>query len=137
MSAYSPFIVLHLHRRRKMLNEPLEYANKVYGRIVVAKGFITDFASIGALLYIAPLLYALLAGYGDKAATIHDWLYRGYGIVTATGTYYPTRKEADRIFYAALRDEGVARWRASFFYVGVRLFGRSSFVGRQNVFNAI
>lgn len=92
-----------------------------YGDIVVPKGFVTDYASIKALhnIFLYPL-YALLAGYGNYAATIHDYLYR-------TGKV--SRSEADRIFYEALRSEGVAKWRAAIFWLGVRIGGTSSYRG--------
>jgi hypothetical protein len=86
-----------------------------HGRIVAEIGFSTDFASIrvlhNALLF---LLFALVAGYGNYAAAIHDKLY-------ATGQL--TRKQADEVLYRALRAEGVARWRAWLFWAGVRLGG--------------
>lgn len=59
-------------------------------------------------------LYAMLAGYGNAASTIHDLLY--------TQKKLP-RAVCDRVFYRALRDEGVTRWRAILFYVGVRAGG--------------
>lgn len=100
-----------------------------FGVITAKNGFITDYASIDVLRNcLLFFFYALLAGYGDKAATIHDWIYRGYGIARTDGTvYYPTRKECDQIFYRALRAEGVAKWRCIFFYVGVRIGGHSSY----------
>ena len=100
-----------------------------FGTITAKKGFITDYASLDILLGLMLfLLYALLVGYGDKSATIHDWVYRGNGIQDSSGRiYYPTRLECDQIFYRALRAEGVARWRAYLFYAGVRVGGSSSY----------
>ncbi|WP_346829446.1 DUF1353 domain-containing protein [Pseudomonas abietaniphila] len=83
--------------------------------ITVPAGFTTDFASIkvlhNAFLFV---LFALVSGYGNYAATVHDWLY-------TTGAV--GRKEADAVLYRALRAEGVARWRAWLFWLGVRLGG--------------
>lgn len=99
-----------------------------FGVITVDKGFITDYASLGALRNILLFVfYAILVGYGDKAATIHDWIYRGNGIVQDGRVYYPTRKECDDIFFRALRAEGVAKWRSLLFYWGVRVGGGSSY----------
>jgi hypothetical protein len=43
--------------------------------IIVPAGFVTHFASIQALhnafLFV---LFSLVAGYGNYAATVHDWL---------------------------------------------------------------
>lgn len=83
--------------------------------IIVPAGFITDFASIqvmhNAFLFV---LFALVSGYGNYAATVHDWLYFGGQV---------SRKEADAVLYRALRAEGVARWRAWLMYAGVRIGG--------------
>ncbi|MFK3971796.1 DUF1353 domain-containing protein [Pseudomonas sp. NPDC087358] len=70
-------------------------------------GFTTDFASIkvlhNAFLFVVFVLFALVSGYGNYAATVHDWLY-------TTGGVSP--KDADAVLYRALRAESVARWRA-------------------------
>ena len=60
-------------------------------------------------------LYAMVNGYGDAAATLHDWLY-------TTGQL--PRRAADRLFRLALIDSGVAPWRAWIMWAGVRLGGR-------------
>lgn len=85
------------------------------GTFTVPAGFATDFASIrvlhNAFLFV---LFALVSGYGNYSATVHDWLY-------ANGQV--SRKEADAILYRALRAEGVARWRSWLLWAGVRLGG--------------
>lgn len=85
----------------------------------VPSGFITDFASIkvlhNAFLFV---LFALVSGYGNYAATLHDWLY-------TTGSV--SRKQADDILYEALRAEGVAKWRAWIFWAGVRVGGSRNY----------
>ena len=87
--------------------------------ITVPAGFTTDFASIkvlhNAFLFV---LFALVSGYGNYAATVHDWLYEHGSL---------TRKEADAVLYRALRAEGVARWRAYLFWLGVRIGGAKHF----------
>jgi hypothetical protein len=94
----------------------------VYGDIHVPKGFVTNYASIDVFhnAFLFPI-YALFAGYGNYASTIHDYLYR-------TGSM--GRKEADSVFYEALRTEGVARWRAWLMWAGVRVGGASSYRGK-------
>ena len=64
------------------------------------------------------VLFALVSGYGNYAATVHDFLYT-YGQLT--------RKEADDVLYRALRAEGVARWRAWLFWAGVRIAGANQY----------
>jgi len=98
----------------KLLDD-LVLADEEHGAITVPRDFVTDFVSI-QVLHNAFLfgLFALVAGYGNYAATVHDWLYFGGQV---------TRKEADAILYRALRAEGVARWRAWLFWAGVRIGG--------------
>lgn len=114
-----------LKRRMYELLNPFTYLDATAGHITAHKGFQTNYASIDLFhnLFLF-VFYALLVGYGDKAATIHDYLYTGYP--TDDGQYL-TRKEIDGVFYRALRAEGVAKWRAWMFYAGVRVGGRSSF----------
>lgn len=101
------------------LTAKLVYQDEEEGTLTVPEGFVTDFASIRNLSNLITYpLYALLAGYGNYASTVHDYLYRNGKL---------TRKRADDVFYRALRAEGVAQWRAAIFYAGVRVFGASSY----------
>ncbi|MDB1109697.1 DUF1353 domain-containing protein [Pseudomonas extremaustralis] len=118
------------------------YEDHRCGTISVPAGFETDFASvkplrtiawgllalslsaglfwpevgagIGSAGYGALALYASVVGYGDAAATVHDWLY-------STGQL--SRKESDQVFHSALCASGVARWRAWMMWAGVRIGG--------------
>lgn len=91
----------------------LVFHDDEYGLIIVPAGFSTNFASIKVLHNIFLFVFfALVAGYGNYAATVHDWLY-------STGQI--PRKQADAVLYRALRAEGVARWRAWLFWAGVRI----------------
>ena len=91
----------------------------VEGTITVPAGFQTDFASIAVLHNVFLFVFfALVAGYGNYSATVHDQLY-------AQATL--SRKTCDKVLYRALRAEGVARWRAWLFYAGVRLAGSSHY----------
>lgn len=89
------------------------------GTFTAPAGFDTDFASLrvlhNAVLFV---FFALVAGYGNLAATIHDHLY-------ATGQL--PRRDCDAVFYRALRAEGVAAWRAWIMWAGVRLGGASHY----------
>lgn len=98
------------------------------GPIRVPEGFKTDFASIEALhnVFLFPI-YALVAGYGNYAATVHDWLY-------AVGQH--SRAQADTVLYRALRAEGVARWRAWLFWLGVRVGGAKHYAKASASFKA-
>jgi hypothetical protein len=97
----------------------LVYQDEEEGTLTVPEGFVTDFASIRKLNNLITMpLYALLAGYGNYASTVHDYLYRNGKL---------TRARCDAVFYRALLAEGVAKWRAAIFYAGVRAFGASSY----------
>ena len=106
-------------RRTYTLIDDLVLADEELGAITVPRGFQTDFASIkvlhNAFLFV---LFALVSGYGNYAATVHDWLYE-HGSMT--------RKQADAVLYRALRAEGVARWRAWLFWAGVRIGGTKQY----------
>lgn len=108
-----------IDRTIRQLTADLVYDDDVEGMIVVPKDFVTDFASIGGLhnVILFPL-FALVAGYGNYASTVHDYLYRNGKL---------TRARADALFYRALRAEGIAKWRAAFFWAGVRIGGASSY----------
>lgn len=126
--SFSPLVTVEVDRDTFQLMLPLQYTDSKYGNIVARQSFITDFASTKVVRNLGMfVIYSAVVGYGRKAATIHDWLYSGFGIKTEGKTIYPSRKEVDKIFYRALREEGIARWRAALMYAGVRIGGRSSY----------
>lgn len=93
------------------------------GQITVPTGFVTDFATISPLHNVFLfVLYALVAGYGNYAGTVHDYVYRKMD----TKHLY-TRKQCDALLYRLLRAEGIAKWRAWLFWAGVRLGGASHY----------
>jgi hypothetical protein len=109
-----PLVVEHLDGRRWRLKEPFSYVStEALGRrliVSVPHGFVTDFASVPRFFWrVLPP-----TGEYGKAAVVHDWLYR---------THLTSREEADRVFLEAMRDLGVAEWKARTMYRAVRLFG--------------
>lgn len=115
-----PLILEYTSKRfhRKLVEDFVyHYTNRT---IIVPKGFVTDLASIYVLRYVSPALYAMLSGYGDCAAVIHDYLYDTH---RSTGI---SRKAADKIFYRCLRDDNVPKYKALMFYAGVRIGGRNA-----------
>lgn len=115
--------------RWKLLDD-LNYHDSIYGVITAHEGFETNYASLDALRNVITFpIYAMLADYGDKSATIHDFLYNRGGFYNEVGELIPvSRREADCIFYRALRSEGISRWRANMFFYGVRTFGRKYYL---------
>lgn len=80
------------------------------GRVVrVPKGYSTDLDSVPRI----PIAYAWLKGRATKSAVVHDWLYYNKH----------DRKEADKIFLQAMKDEGIPVWRRFLIYSAVRAFG--------------
>lgn len=84
--------------------------------IVIAKGFITDFASTPKFLYpwFPPI------GIYNKAAMVHDFLYSESTPIT--------RREADKFFLQAMEVLKVPAWKRRLMYLAVRLFGASHYV---------
>lgn len=129
-AAFTEFDTRKLGKREYLLLADFTYTDAVFGPITAKAGFHTNFASLDSLhnVFLFPV-WALVAGYGDYASTIHDWLYGGHPILRNGVPYYPTRKECDEIFYRALRQEGTAQWRSSIMYAGVRVGGRNHYTG--------
>lgn len=133
---------LSIRGSRARLQGGFMYQDSRHGTIQVPVGFETDFASVkpirtiawallalslvvgwfwpeagaalGSMGYGTLALYASVVGYGDAAATVHDWLY-------TTGEL--SRKASDQVFFNALRSSGISRWRAWLMWVGVRFGG--------------
>lgn len=104
-----------LGRWNHKLLDVLGFEDSQVGVVTVPVGFETDFASIKILHNIFLfVIFALVSGYGNYAATVHDFLYTSSQL---------SRKTCDDVLYRALRAEGVARWRAWLFWAGVRLGG--------------
>lgn len=108
-----------VNRKNYVILEDLVLEDDEFGEIVVPKGFVTDYASVSVLqnIFLAPI-FVLVADYGDKASTVHDYLY------TQTKL---SRKECDQVLYRGLLAEGLEVWRAKLFYWGVRIGGGSHF----------
>lgn len=100
--------------------EPFAYAighKNSPAKIHIEAGFITDGVSVP---WFASWLFKR-HGHYLKAAIVHDRLYSSDYVINGEQV---TRKEADQIFYQALRVLGCGSFRASIAYVCVRWFGR-------------
>lgn len=85
-------------------------------RIVVKPGLLTDFASVPRLFWF---LFPPHKRTWRKPAVLHDALYQ----------FAPfNRLTADRIFYYALRLQGLSKWKAKMFYKAVRVGGRKPYI---------
>lgn len=129
LERFSNFDTRQVGKRLYLMLSDFTFDDEVYGTITVPKRFTTNYASLDALrnIFLFPV-YALLADYGDMAATVHDYLYsKGSRIIVNGESVRPTRQQADAIFYRALRSEGIARWRANMFFYGVRMFASNAY----------
>lgn len=112
-------ITEQIGKRLNRLQAPLLLDDDEVGLIVVPAQFETDYCSLSLLHNVFLFVFfALLSDYGNRAATVHDYLYT---VATVS------RKEADAVFYRALRADGVAKWRAWMFWAGVRIGGAGSY----------
>ena len=100
--------------------------------IVVPSGYNTDLASIPRIVWwlIAPFELSILA------PILHDFVYEHKGNPPAPSISPPgksfTRKQADRLFLAVMRREGVSRFRRTLAYMAVRAFGWTYWNRRGN-----
>ena len=93
------------------LTQALHYQSDIAGRrVVVPKGFCTDFASVPRL----PIIYLATADTAHAPAVVHDWLYTSGEV---------RRSAADRIFLEAMEAVGVPWLRRQAMYAAVRLMG--------------
>ena len=115
MPFLNDLMVKSLDDERWELTQPLRYETRDGQRIVVPKGFITDFASVPRI----PIAFFLAGNTAHKPAVIHDWLYSAN--VAPKKCF--TRCEADRILREAMKDEGIWWWRRWFMWIGVRIGG--------------
>lgn len=78
--------------------------------IIVPEGFETDFASVPRL----PFTYLLAGGKANAAAVVHDYMY-------SEKEY--SRKDADDVFYEAIKVLGHSEFTAWIMWLGVRIGG--------------
>ena len=99
------------------LTDSLVYRSERFDRIfIVPAGFITNYATLPPFV---PRFLIRKLGRHRKGAVLHDYLYNA-------DTKYQAfnRSQCDSLFYDAMRDEGVPRWKASLMFSGVRAGGR-------------
>jgi hypothetical protein len=95
------------------LTAPLVYQSDVAGMtFTVPAGFISDYASVPR----APLVYWLCGDTSTMASVVHDAIYTYHWVDRAT---------ADKVLREASAVTGVAAWRRTLMYWGVRLGGAS------------
>lgn len=84
----------------------------------IPAGFITDFASFPLGVFLKSP-----GGKWDKAAIVHDVLYKTALVSTDDGPRRLTRGECDDVFYEAMQVAGVDWLRLWVIYLGVRIGG--------------
>jgi hypothetical protein len=115
----TPLFVEHVSDSVDLLHEPF-MATVDDVLITVPKGFASDYASVPRL----PVVFEALGGIGKLAALLHDFLYSS---VCAPALRLLGRAWADDVFYAALIEQGIARWKAWLMWAAVRAAGGAFF----------
>lgn len=104
---------------RRRLLAPLVYFSAVLKparEITVPAGFEYDGASVP---WWIPVAYTALREAAEKAAAVHDWLYRH--------PEFCSRAEADAVFREALEADGVGWFARNMAWLGVRAGGWASY----------
>lgn len=96
------------------LGQELTYQPRRGPAITVPAGYRTDLASIPARYQQRDPSQSPAA----RPGVVHDYLYTSHGA---------SRRDADRIFRHALRDEGVPLGQRLAMWAAVRLFGRKAY----------
>ena len=110
-----------------VLLEPLIYESKNVGMIIVPKGFVTNFGSVPRL----PFMFMFFGGVGDKACTLHDWLYAAPHETFKGSGFFVDRKMADKVLRGVIKECMTDSWSitksatAWAMWAGVRLGGES------------
>lgn len=95
---------------------PAGYQPRSTQRITVPIGYLSDLVSVPRL---ARWLVDSQNPSTRRPAAVHDYLYTDL-------THRFTKREADRIFYDALIEEGTSRWLAWLMWKAVRIGGQGS-----------
>jgi hypothetical protein len=135
---YTPPVITILNDHQFELVEPFIFGwqdTVIPERIVVAKGYPTDGASIPRISW--SLTGLLPTGVHLGAAVMHDYLYQRRGKLTE-GEYQRqltvdadwtpkdldwNRKQCDDMFLRIMQTAGETPWKAQAMYWAVRLFG--------------
>lgn len=95
-------------------NLMIKFRRKMF---IVPAGFQCDGASVPQFLWdsVSPRIDPRTL----RGAVAHDYLYRNY----IPGW---DRKEADKLFYHLIREDGLSWWKSKKAYWGVRFFGKGA-----------
>ena len=102
--------------RWKLTRDLIYHSQLIDQKIIVPKGFETDFASI-------PRFFQRVLPVNDDhrlAAVVHDYLYSTKGRLPDKNI---DREMADKIFLEAMKVLNVSYWKRQSMYRAVRLFG--------------
>ncbi len=106
--------------RRWILEEPLAYLSKAGRLYVVAAHFVTDGASIPRFLW---WLWPPFGGEYDRAAIIHDYLYKYAELFEGKDDGHISRSQVDALFREMMQADEVRKRARNGIWLGVRLGG--------------
>jgi hypothetical protein len=100
-----------------VLGDNLIYESDIVGRVVVPKGFQTDFASVPRV----PIAYMLFGDRAHREAVLHDYLYR------IDSQPQATYSQANNVFFEAMKLRGKGFFVRYGMYWGVVLGGWTAY----------
>ena len=103
------------------LIEDYHYHRRPNTTITVRQGFVYDGASIPRIFW--RLIGPPAAGKYAHASLIHDWLYTEKSLFKKGRPTKISRKEADDLMLAMMKEDGVSWWRRNAIHRGVRIGG--------------
>lgn len=110
----SDLVLEHVKDDTFTLAEPFKCELIKIGRtpriLEIPEGFMTDLDSVPRI----PVIYAVFKGRATKSAVLHDYLVRNPNVVP--------KRDADTIFFYAMKEEGVRLWLRILMYLAVRLY---------------
>ena len=110
------------------LSSNLEYQSEILGgKIIIPKGFVTDFASVPRI----PIIYMLFGDRAHHESVPHDFLYQTHQADVYTNESVAkvcvSKSMADKVFLEAMKARGKSNFIAKFMYFGVLIGGYSSY----------
>lgn len=127
MSSFTHALVVEdLENGNWVVKEPFVYVleGPLHKTVEIPEGFLTDFASIPRGLWN---VFPPNGRSYDRAAVVHDYLYRGGHITQRCGNIEihadPTRAQADAVLKEAMAVSGVGWFTRQIVWAGVRVGG--------------
>jgi hypothetical protein len=123
---FNDLYVLHLPKRRVQLTRPIHYYSPLLekltgdGHVYIRDGFVCDLTSLRFLGLVS-------RGDWDRAAVVHDWLYKA-GVHAGVRL---TKADCDAVFVEAMRALRTHPARVAIYREGVRFLAWPAWFGHR------